>query len=143
MFSCSYSGYRHKEAPLVWILVKTFPDYFSFPSLLNAQEWSFLQPAKSTRERCCCSLSSVIHCLCLFHIHSTAYLRNVDSSEFLHSGRQSCHDIQHLSRKFGCSHVSIATGHHSDLVGCTQWLANLLCHLQATVNTEINRGKTC
>lgn len=48
------------------------------------------------------------------------YLADVDSSQVLHHVWHLLHQGQHLPRQLGGSHVTLATGHHSDLLGLAQ-----------------------
>lgn len=72
------------------------------------------------------------------------YLGDGDSSQFLHCLGEAGHDVQHLSWQFGCAHLPIATGNHSHLVGLTQGLADLFCHLvDERYHNSLNLVQTC
>lgn len=57
------------------------------------------------------------------------HLWDGDSGQFLHYLREAGHDVQHLSWQLGRTHLPISTGHHGHLVGSTQRLTDLFCHL--------------
>ena len=72
------------------------------------------------------------------------YQGDADSGQFLHRLREAGHDVQHLSRQFGCAHFASSTGHHDNFVGLTQRLADLLCHLvedNGNVKTHVQRKR--
>lgn len=57
------------------------------------------------------------------------YLGDGDAGQSLQGLGDAGHHVQDLSGQLGCPHLSITAGHHGDLPGFTQGLADLLCHL--------------
>ena len=60
----------------------------------------------------------------------TSDLADVDSGHAFHDLRQPLHDLEDLSRQFGCPDVSLAAGDHRHLLGLRQRSSDLCSNLE-------------